>query len=92
MSDYEMKQCPLLYRNDFSRTGMENIARQRHLRPSVSTVGNVGQALCRSGQSNGGSDGNETIRKLRTNSSNSSNNDNNGHNNRTRQATPPFSV
>ena len=44
-SDYEMEQRTLLHHDEVSRPEIENIVRQGHLRLTVSTGGNVGQAL-----------------------------------------------
>ena len=71
-SDYEMEQRTLLYRDEISRAGIENVVCQRHLRLPMSTGGNVGQALWTRGEDNGRGVRNRNNRKPRI-SNNSSN-------------------
>ena len=44
-SDYEMEERTILYREDVTRSEIESIIRQRHLRLPESKGKNVGQAL-----------------------------------------------
>ena len=82
MSDYEMEQRTLLYRDEISRAEIENIVRQRHLKIPLSTGGNVIQALWTSGQDNSGSGRNQINRKTRNKNSSSNRRDSSNSSNR----------
>ena len=53
-SDYEMEERTTLYREDVTRSEIESIIRQRHLRLPASKGKNVGQALFSNGAARGG--------------------------------------
>ena len=56
-SDYETEVITILYREGTTRSEIESIIRQRHLRKTASKDKNVGQALFSNGASRGGRGG-----------------------------------